>query len=293
MYRQSSIVFLLLTESKTFSYLMQILLDTHTVVRWNQYSGVQYSDRYCIWYQICSLISRRLPVLHIYTDLPINIEDLEEQIQQKFGTDVTNLAIFYDVRYHRAFTQSKNIFEKLSPNLNIFVCEPCTEARQSVQCGRICPEKIDSTWVTLYIGQNENYSLLLGLTFPEVLGHFVFDPQSESPKIEQSSVNVKKALMKRYYLIERARDAARIGIIVGTLGVTRYRNVIDYVKDVVKKSGKKSYTFLVGKPNVPKLANFSEVHYLKRKYFPIWFQYLFFLSVCTVGIQLQNIWSRL
>jgi diphthamide biosynthesis protein 2 len=215
------------------------------------------------FFLIYVLISRRLPVLHIYTDLPINIQNLAEQVKQKFGTDSTNLAIFYDVRYHRAFSQTKNIFENLQPNFNISICEPSAEAGQAVQCGRICPENLDENWVTLYVGQNENYSLLLGLTFSQVFGHFVFNPQSECPKIEQSSVNVKKALMKRYYLIERARDAARIGIIVGTLGVTRYQNVIDYVKDVVKKSGKKSYTFLVGKPNVPKLANFSEVKCLK------------------------------
>jgi diphthamide biosynthesis protein 2 len=54
---------------------------------------------------------------------------------------------------------------------------------------------------------------------------------------------------------------------VGTLGVTRYRTVIDYVKGVIKDSGKKAYTFLVGKPNVPKLANFAEVFQILLKLF--------------------------
>jgi len=65
--------------------------------------------------------------------------------------------------------------------------------------------------------------------------------------------------MKRYYLIERAKDANIVGIVVGTLGVTKYRDVIEYLKSVLKKAGKKSYTFAVGKLNPAKLANFAEV----------------------------------
>ena len=65
--------------------------------------------------------------------------------------------------------------------------------------------------------------------------------------------------MKRYALVEKAKDADRIGILVGTLGAASYSNVIDRVRDTVTKSGRKAYTFLVGKPNVAKLANFPEI----------------------------------
>ena len=65
--------------------------------------------------------------------------------------------------------------------------------------------------------------------------------------------------MKRYALVEKAKDADRIGILVGTLGAASYSSVIDRVRDTVTKSGRKAYTFLVGKPNVAKLANFPEI----------------------------------
>ena len=60
-------------------------------------------------------------------------------------------------------------------------------------------------------------------------------------------------------MIEKAKDAQIVGILVGTLGVADYLSVIDQLKDVVKKAGKKTYTFVVGKLNVAKLANFMEV----------------------------------
>ena len=46
---------------------------------------------------------------------------------------------------------------------------------------------------------------------------------------------------------------------MGTLGASRYGNIIDELTRAIKASGKRSYIFLVGKPNVPKLANFSEI----------------------------------
>ena len=214
-------------------------------------------------YIVC-LISRRLPVLHIYTELQIDVQLMAGKIKLHFQNDKNvKLAIFYDVRFHRKFELNKNLFKQIeSSNKNfksILICQPSPESDKDVQCGRLCSENLDENWRILYVGESENFANLLGLSFPHAAGHFMYDPSSQDPAIESSVVNVKKALMKRYYLIERARDATRIGILVGTLGVTRYRNVIDYVKGIIKDSGKKPYTFLVGKPNVPKLANFAEV----------------------------------
>lgn len=83
--------------------------------------------------------------------------------------------------------------------------------------------------------------------------------------------------------MERAKDASIVGIVAGTLGVDGYRAAIDRVRHLVRvfvvpeptdtnyvvddtcspwpqvaMAGKKSYTFLVGKPNPAKLGNFPE-----------------------------------
>lgn len=65
--------------------------------------------------------------------------------------------------------------------------------------------------------------------------------------------------MRRYYLIEKAKDANIVGILVGTLGVLNYLSAIDHLKRLIRAAGKKPYTLVVGKPNVAKLANFQEV----------------------------------
>ena len=41
--------------------------------------------------------------------------------------------------------------------------------------------------------------------------------------------------------------------------MAEYLQIIERLKTLIKAAGKKSYTFVVGKLNVPKLANFMEV----------------------------------
>lgn len=84
-----------------------------------------------------------------------------------------------------------------------------------------------------------------------------FDPKTSTGRAE--SVGVNRTLMKRYYAIERAKDAGVVGILVGTLGVADYLSIIEQLKETIHRAGKKSYMFAMGKLNVPKLANFLEI----------------------------------
>jgi len=86
---------------------------------------------------------------------------------------------------------------------------------------------------------------------------YTYDPKRKT--LRKESVNVNKTFLKRYYLIEKVKDANIIGILAGTLGVANYLDIIKRLKDLIKSAGKKSYTFVVGKLNVPKLANFQEI----------------------------------
>lgn len=65
--------------------------------------------------------------------------------------------------------------------------------------------------------------------------------------------------MKRLHLVERVKDAKTLGILIGTLGVDGYLDAVERIKNLSKRAGKKTYIFAVGRPNIPKLANFPEV----------------------------------
>jgi len=62
-------------------------------------------------------------------------------------------------------------------------------------------------------------------------------------------------------VIEKIKDAKSVGILVGTLGMSGYKENINHLKKVFSACGKKTYTFVVGKLNPNKLANFPEVRF--------------------------------
>ncbi len=65
--------------------------------------------------------------------------------------------------------------------------------------------------------------------------------------------------MRRYAVVQKARDADVFGILVGTLGVASYLPLIKHLRSLLAQNHKKSYTISVGKLNPAKLANFMEV----------------------------------
>ncbi|KAI8071264.1 putative diphthamide synthesis protein-domain-containing protein [Gongronella butleri] len=86
---------------------------------------------------------------------------------------------------------------------------------------------------------------------------YSFDPSTNQGR--QETVSVNRMLMKRYFMVQKAKDAMTIGIVVGTLGVASYMNIIEHLKKVITAAGRKWYFFVMGKLNVAKMANFMEI----------------------------------
>lgn len=68
-----------------------------------------------------------------------------------------------------------------------------------------------------------------------------------------------KLIKRRYFLIEKIKDSKTIGIVIGTIGVANYLEIIDRMKKLINRCGKKYYLISVGKPTVAKLANLGDV----------------------------------
>ncbi|EJS42993.1 dph2p [Saccharomyces arboricola H-6] len=67
------------------------------------------------------------------------------------------------------------------------------------------------------------------------------------------------SLMKRYKYMHVARTAGCIGILVNTLSLRNTRETINELVKLIRSREKKHYLFVVGKPNVAKLANFEDI----------------------------------
>ncbi|PNH08060.1 Diphthamide biosynthesis protein 2 [Tetrabaena socialis] len=86
-----------------------------------------------------------------------------------------------------------------------------------------------------------------------------YDPAEGGSVRAGISDDTRRLLKRRNFAVEKARAANIVGILVGTLGSAGFRDVIAALRRMAAAAGKKSYTFLMGKPNPAKLGNFPEV----------------------------------
>jgi len=101
------------------------------------------------------------------------------------------------------------------------------------------------------------------LTKQEALSFHCYVPAEEANSpggrwLPQAN-DASQTLARRYHMVERVRAARFVGIVVGTLGASCYIGIIRRIEAICRAANRKVKTFVVGKLNVPKLANFSEV----------------------------------
>ncbi|KAK4469258.1 hypothetical protein MN116_006550 [Schistosoma mekongi] len=203
------------------------------------------------------------------------------------------LLIIYDFRFKDVAQYICKELMSISASLghkfpHLIWSEPATEASsngsQLIRCGRLLiPYQSDCnisnrtnderSWMMLYIGHTastnttENNCDLLSvyrilLSCPEVdpSKTVVFDPVTCD--LDLSGLQVSKLLKRRSYLVERAKDAQYIGILVCTLSNKDYQSIIDRLKELLKRAKRSCITLFVGRLNPAKLANLPELQLL-------------------------------
>jgi len=89
---------------------------------------------------------------------------------------------------------------------------------------------------------------------------FRYDPRGGAEAGLVSDVpSTSRALKRRYFLVEKAKDAAIVGIIVGSTSVAGFMTVLTNLRKMVAMAGKKCYTFVMSRVTPEKLANYPEV----------------------------------
>ncbi|XP_041924737.1 2-(3-amino-3-carboxypropyl)histidine synthase subunit 2 [Alosa sapidissima] len=230
----------------------------------------------------CLSPSKRLPLMYVFGRQPIDPQQCALSFKELYPDSQSHVVILYDVIYSHAIDALVKLLKETYPNIvaSTLVMDHCQSHEQAQgspsesDCNgpapgtdskvvqkfgrRFCLEegvRVED-YCMFYVGQ-EGATLTNFIMTWNRCPFSSFDPETSIGRAE--SVNVNKALMKRYYAIERAKDAGVVGILVGTLGVASYLAIIDRLKESIRRAGKKSYMFAMGKLNVAKLANFLEI----------------------------------
>lgn len=233
----------------------------------------------------CLSPSRRLPVMYVFGQRPLNVKQCAASFRQLYPDVQSRVVVLCDAVYSYVLDDLQNI---LQPEyVHVVFSSICPERISFISCyqnegpsqEKDKSEHGDSSRSQKFICKFGRHIAIEENYHVDDYGMFYIGPESltltnfmmswnkcafcsfnpTTGRGRQETLSINKALMKRYYLIERARDAQVVGILVGTLGMADYLSIIDHLKQLIKKAGKKSYTFVMGRLNAAKLANFLEV----------------------------------
>lgn len=216
----------------------------------------------------CLTPCSRLPVLYIFEKWSVDSKLVAKEFLNLIIDKSVNCVLMFDVIYSHA---SSVIYDDLIENFpNLILCELQIPGLNSginvprdsnvyINNGRLMKlrEGLNiNDYAIFYVGHEGQTLSNLMLTMNKCQ-FYSFDPVTEVARKENANIN--KTLQKRYYAVEKARNAQIVGILVGTLGVSKYLQIIERLKEVARHAGKKAYTLVVGRLNPSKLANFPEI----------------------------------
>ncbi|XP_066411863.1 2-(3-amino-3-carboxypropyl)histidine synthase subunit 2 [Molothrus aeneus] len=212
----------------------------------------------------CLSPCRKLPVLHIFGQQPLDVGRCAEAFRELYPEQQSRVVVLSDVVYAHAMGELEQQLRPEYPNI-IFSRLVCGDPPGPAVPGE--ERKFGRQFLVEAAGGLQDYAMFyvgaegLALTsFMLTWNHCPFSSFNPATGCgRRETLNVNRALMRRLYLVERARDASVVGILVGTLGVAGYLALLQHLRELLAWAGKRSYTLAVGKPNPAKLANFPEV----------------------------------
>ncbi|XP_009086898.3 2-(3-amino-3-carboxypropyl)histidine synthase subunit 2 [Serinus canaria] len=212
----------------------------------------------------CLSPCRKLPVLHIFGQQPLDVGRCAEAFRELYPEQQSCVVVLSDVVYAHAMGELEQQLRPEYPNI-IFSRLVCGDPPGPAVPGE--EWKFGRQFLVEAAGGLQDYAMFYvgaeGLALTSFMLTWNCCPFSSFNPVtgcgRHETLNVNRALMRRLYLVERARDASVVGILVGTLGVAGYLTVLQHLRELLCRAGKRSYTLAVGKPNPAKLANFLEV----------------------------------
>ena len=205
----------------------------------------------------------RLPVVHVFTHQPLAVEPLLQAFKELYPHRDSKILLMADVTYS---SHLSTIFDALQQEGygHAFLTQT-VHSPSSPLPNRTVPKEAEEDparlkdWQLFHISEPPQ-SLLLTLSSRVSQIHIY--PTSHAPSTPEAKpllASTAIALKKRYALLTSVSSVPIFGILINTLSVKNYLHIVEHVKSQILAAGKKSYTFVVGKINAAKVANFSEI----------------------------------
>ncbi|KAJ9606367.1 Diphthamide biosynthesis protein 2 [Cladophialophora chaetospira] len=214
----------------------------------------------------CLSPTARLPVLHIYTTMDLDLGDVVESFQEAFPDPASKVVLTADVPYS---AHVQRLLEELQQigYINLHAASIVHDPSSAIP-NRTVPTSVSSDasslsgWSLFHISDPPT-SLLLTLHSRMASIRIYPTNKIANSSTPSSAINLETStsqlLRRRYALITSLTTVSTWGILINTLSVQNYLSMLSHIQSLISGAGKKSYLFVVGKLSPAKLANFSEI----------------------------------
>ena len=211
----------------------------------------------------CLSPTARLPVIHIFTIQPLDHDALVQAFTRTYQDKETKIILMADVMFQshipilRARLQDEELYT------NIYAPEIIHDPSSPIP-NRVLPLELkeDTESLKKYVIFHISVPpIALLLTLSSRVGDVTIFPTDATSSPESTTIQASTStlLRRRYGLLTSLSAVPIFGILINTLSVSSYASAAANITAKLKAAGKKSYTFVVGKINAAKIANFAEV----------------------------------
>ena len=209
----------------------------------------------------CLSPTARLPVIYVFTRRDLDLNAAAAAFRDAYPDLKTKVVLMADTPYsHNVSDLLKSLRDSGYSEVHGTEIQHDPNSLIPNRSMPLCiASKDDLKQYHLFHVSEPPESLLLTLS-TRVQSFRIFPSKAGFGPLKKSVLSSSEAkLRRRYALVTNLSCCSVFGILINTLSVKNYLHVADHVRSLVSKAGKKAYTFVVGKINPAKVANFSEI----------------------------------
>ncbi|KAF2621607.1 diphthamide biosynthesis protein [Macroventuria anomochaeta] len=227
--------------------------------------AAEHVDADCVVHygRSCLSPASRLPVVYVFTERPLDLEQTMTTFQSTYPDKSHKVILMADIPYsHHIPALHKRLEE--AGYTSLFPTSVVHNPSSPLPNRTTPPDTSNDKsalldWALFHISAPPT-SLLLTLSSRVASTHiYPTTPSAAATAPTAEAANTRMTLRRRYALCTSLSTTPVFGILINTLSVKNYMSILSHVQKTIAAAGKKSYTFVVGKVNAAKVANFSEV----------------------------------
>uniref|UniRef100_A0A1A9W6I0 2-(3-amino-3-carboxypropyl)histidine synthase subunit 2 n=1 Tax=Glossina brevipalpis TaxID=37001 RepID=A0A1A9W6I0_9MUSC len=223
----------------------------------------------------CRSQSSGLPVFYCFPQLSIDYEEFFDHLSNfKEHFEGETVVIYLDIGYHHVLEAKHNGTNELLLNdLKTLQCKELHVIEYSgtnygtlthsggqvmMKSGDFQADinELDESRVCVFVGRDNIRFSNLSLS-TKAKKWFIYEPHLNS--FQEKNPLTANYIRRRYYYIEKCKDAQTLGLIVATLNAKGYLEVVKRLQTMAKSRGIRTQLISVGRINPAKLANFLEI----------------------------------